>query len=344
MASLPAPTFDSIRKSIKARQFASVYLLHGEEGYYIDELIKEFEQVLPEGDREFNLYILHGAETDPSAVCDLCYRVPMMAEMQVVILKEAQSMRADQLKKLATYFAAPVETTLLVVASRGVVVKGKEIFDALRKGKGVALESKKVADWNIPALIGNIIRERGLNADQKALEMLRDFIGSDISRIYNEVSKLATVLPQGASVTPEIIERNIGVSREYNSFELVEALAQRDAERSFRILAYFRSNPKAVPLVLATATIFGFFSDLLAAYYSPDSSEQGIMNTLGLKSNFALRRIQTGMRNYKPVQVVEIITAIRRFDAMSKGVGSRQNEHQLFYDLVYHILTASGRL
>lgn len=145
-------------------------------------------------------------------------------------------------------------------------------------------------------------------------------------------------------VTPEVIERHIGISREFNTFELVDAVAARDGKRVFRILAYFRSNPKAVPLVLATASVFNFFADLLQAYYSPDRSDTGIMNELKLRNQFALRRIKTGMSRYTAVQVVEILSAIRQFDVRSKGVGSRQNEHQLFFDLMYHILSAPGRL
>ncbi len=344
MASTSAPTFEDIRKSIKNNRFSPVYLLHGEEGYYIDALVDTFAGALPDEDREFNLYILHGAETEPSAITDLCYRVPMMADRQIVIVKEAQAMRADQLNKLAAYVAEPVESTVLVIAYRGAQAKGKELLAAMRKCKGVVFESKKVTDYNAPALIGNYIRSKNLSADQKSLEMLRDFIGTDLSRLYNEIDKLAMLLPAGAAVTPEVIERNIGVSREYNSYELVDALAVKDAAKAFRILAYFRSNPKAAPLVLVTASVFNFFADLLTAYYTDDSSDSGLMSALGLRNNFALRRIRNGMSRYTPVKLVEIITAIRRFDAMSKGVASRQNEHQLFYDLIYHILTAPGRL
>ncbi len=204
-------------------------------------------------------------------------------------------------------------------------------------------DSKKIADWNIAAYISEYIRKKGLNADQKAVEMLHDFVGTDLSRLFNEVDKLASLLPPNASITPEAIERNIGVSREYNSFELVDAIAARDPRRVFRILAYFKSNPKAVPLVMATASIFNFFTDLLVAYYTPDRSDAGLMAALGCKP-FALKRIKLGMSRYNALQIVEIIGAIRDFDVKSKGVGSRQNEHELFHQLAYHILSAPGRV
>ena len=267
----------------------------------------------------------------------------MMADRQVVILKEAQAVRADKIAKLKNYIADPVATTVLVVCSRGAALKGKELFDAAKKGGAVVFESKKIAEWNIAAYIAEYIRKKNLNADQKSVEMLRDFVGTDLSRLFNEVDKLAALLPPNATVTPEVIERNIGVSREYNSFELVDAIAARDGRRVFRILDYFRSNPKAVPLVMATASIFNLFTDLLVAYYTPDRSDAGLMAALGCKQ-FALKRIKLGMSRYNALQIVEIIGAIRDFDVKSKGVGSRQNEHELFHQLAYHILSAPGRV
>lgn len=344
MAAVPAPTYESIVKSLSERRYAPVYLLHGEEGYYIDALAKRFEDILPDDEKTFNQYILHAPETEPSQLMDLCRRMPMMSERQVVILKEAQAIRADKLNKLHSYVADPAPSTILVICCRGAVAKGKDLLAALKKSGAVIFESKKVTDYNAPALIGNYIKSKDLSAGQKALEMLRDFIGTDLSRLFNEIDKLASLLPPRAEITPDVIERHIGVSREFNSFELVDAIAARDGAKAFRILAYFRSNPKAVPLVMATASVFNFFADLLQAYYSPDRSDTGIMNELKLRNQFALRRIKLGMSRYTAVQVVEILSAIRNFDVQSKGVGSRQNEHQLFFDLIYHILSAPGRL
>lgn len=343
MASTSTPTFDELRKSIAAGRYAPVYLLHGEEGYYIDRLLEEFDKILPSDEKEFNQYTLYATQTEPSAIIDICRRVPMMAQRQVVIVKEAQGARADAINRLAPYIASPVASTVLVVAFRGAQAKGKDLLAAVRNGGGVLFESKKITEYNAPAAIGNYLRSKGLTADPKSLEMLRDFIGTDLTRLHNEIDKLATLLPSGAAVTPEVIERNIGVSREYNSFELVDAIAARDGRRVFRILDYFRSNPKAVPLVMATASIFNLFTDLLVAYYTPDRSDAGLMAALGCKQ-FALKRIKLGMSRYNALQIVEIIGAIRDFDVKSKGVGSRQNEHELFHQLAYHILSAPGRV
>jgi DNA polymerase-3 subunit delta len=339
----PAVTYDSICRQLAAKQFAPVYLLHGDEGYYIDELVRRFENILSEEEREFNLHVLYAPEVEPGAVMDLCMQYPMMADRQVVILKEAQSVPADRINKLHRYVASPAETTILVICCRGAQARGKELLAAVR-AKGVNFESKKLSDYNAPAVIGAFIKAKGLKADPKALDMLIDYVGTDLSRLYNEIDKLMTALGAGATVTAEAVERNIGMSKDYNNFELVDALAVKDSGKVFRIADYFRSNPKNNPLVVSASTIFSFFADLLAAYYCADKSDNGIMAELKLRWPGQIKRYRAAMQRYNAFQVIEIIAAIRRYDAMSKGVGSRQSDHNLFHDLLFHILTAPGNI
>ena len=339
----PAVTYDSICRQLAAKQFAPVYLLHGDEGYYIDELVRRFENILSEEEREFNLHVLYAPEVEPGTVMDLCMQYPMMADRQVVILKEAQSVPADRINKLHRYVASPAETTILVICCRGAQARGKELLAAVR-AKGVNFESKKLSDYNAPAVIGAFIKAKGLKADPKALDMLIDYVGTDLSRLYNEIDKLMTALGAGATVTAEAVERNIGMSKDYNNFELVDALAVKDSGKVFRIADYFRSNPKNNPLVVSASTIFSFFADLLAAYYCADKSDDGIMAELKLRWPGQIKRYRAAMQRYNAFQVIEIIAAIRRYDAMSKGVGSRQSDHNLFHDLLFHILTAPGNI
>ncbi len=339
----PAVTYDSICRQLAAKQFAPVYLLHGDEGYYIDELVRRFENILSEEEREFNLHVLYAPEVEPGTVMDLCMQYPMMADRQVVILKEAQSVPADRINKLHRYVASPAETTILVICCRGAQARGKELLAAVR-AKGVNFESKKLSDYNAPAVIGAFIKAKGLKADPKALDMLIDYVGTDLSRLYNEIDKLMTALGAGATVTAEAVERNIGMSKDYNNFELVDALAVKDSGKVFRIADYFRSNPKNNPLVVSASTIFSFFADLLAAYYCADKSDNGIMAELKLRWPGQIKRYRAAMQRYNAFQVIEIIAAIRRYDAMSKGVGSRQSDHNLFHDLLFHILTAPGNI
>ena len=337
-------TFDSIRSDLSRRQYAPVYLLHGEEGYYIDALVDEFDKILGDDEKAFNQNTLYAPDVEPAAVSELCHRMPMMADRQVVILKEAQAVPAAKLNKLAAYAGSPSPTTILVICCRGAEAKAKDLIKAINSAKGVVFESKKLKDYQVPAAIAGYIKNKGLTAEQKSLEMLCEFIGNDLSRLHNEIDKLAGILGPGAAVTPEAIERNIGISKEYNTFELVDALAVKDAAKVFRIIAYFRSNPKSAPLVMVTTNVFNFFADLLVAYYSPDRGDSALMALFKLRHPLQLRRYREGMARYNPFQLIEIISAIRDFDTKSKGVGSRQNEHRLFHDLMYHILTAPGNI
>lgn len=335
------PTFTALRSQIKKRNLSPVYLLHGEEGYYIDELVKDFEEIIPEEERDFNLYTLYAPESGVETVMDICRQYPMMSEYQVVIVKEAQAIRADSLNKLHNYVSQPVPTTILVIVCRGAQAKGKELLAAVKKN-GVIFESKKLNERNILPAISDLIREKKLNVEDKALSMLRDYIGTDLSRLYNEIGKLALILGPGAMITPEAIERNIGVSKDYNNFELIDAIITRNAAKVFTIVEYFRNNPKNNPTVMTVSSIFNQFSNLLIYHYTKDKSQGGYMDALGLKNAWHLRGYETAARNYNVRQTIEIISAIREFDTKSKGVGSRQNEYDLLKDLAFHILTARG--
>lgn len=342
MAPLPQPTFESLRKQIRsASGLAPVYLIHGEEGYYIDELLKEFEALIPEEERDFNLYTLYAPDSGVETVMDVCRRYPMMAERQVVIVKEAQAVRADQLNKLYHYVEHPTETTVLVIACRGAAAKGRELLAAVKK-KGIIFESKRLSERNLLPAIFDLVKAKGLTIDPKSLEMLRDHIGTDMARLHNEIDKLALILGKGALVTPEAIERNIGVSKDYNNFELVDAIVARNAPKAFAIVEYFKANPKASPSVMTVASLFGLFSNLLVYQYTRDKTPSGYMDALGLKSQWALRRYEDASRNYTVRQTIDIISAIREFDARSKGVGSRWDEYSLLRDLVFRILTTAG--
>lgn len=343
MASAPAVTFDSIRESLSRRQYAPVYLLHGEEGYYIDALVDDFDRVIPSEEKDFNQYTLYAPETDMDKVIDICRRCPIMADRQVVILKEAQAVNAKSLSRLEPYVSNPTPSTILVICCRGSQFKGKELTSAV-KATGVVFESKKVNESGAAVLISRRLKEHKLNSDPKAVEMLRDYVGTDLSRLFNEIDKLATILPPGATVTPEAVEQNVGISKDFNNFELIDALANRDAAKTFRITSYFASNPKNNPTAMTTSLIFGLFSDLLICQFSPDKSDAALMNALGLKSPWPLKRLRTAMTRYNAFQTIEIISALRDFDRKSKGMGSRQNEYQLQRELMFHIINAQGRI
>lgn len=340
----PAATFEDIKMQLKKHQYAPIYILHGEEGFFIDELVKDFEAIVAPEERDFNLYILYGPQVEVGTVMDVCRRYPMMADYQVVILKEAQAMRSDELNQLMHYATHLSDTTILVVCCRGASIKAKDFVAATLAAGGVVFESKKLNDSRTASVISKFIKDRGLNIEPKGLAMLRDYVGSDLSRLYNEIAKLTVALGPNATVTPESIERNIGVSKDYNNFELLDAVARKDSPTVFKIMEYFRRNPKNNPTVMTSSQLFRFFSNLLIAWFTPDKSDNSLMGALGFKSAYALRSYRDGMRSYNAWQTIEIISAIRHFDAASKGIGSRADEYDLLRELMFRILNARGEI
>ena len=337
-------SFDSLCADLRARRPRPVMVFHGEEGYFADTLAALTEALVPEEDRDFGLTTVYAPQAEALSVVDMCRALPMMTERQVVIVKETQSVRADWVDKLAAYAAAPNPTTVLAVVARGEKLKARKFLKAVTDGGGIVFEGAKVREWDVPRLLADYIKSKGLSVDRKALEMLQDYVGTDLARLYNEVDKLGMILGRGAMITPESVERNVGVSKEYNSFELVDALAMKDASRVFRITDYAAANPKSMPYMLIASTVFAFFSDMLVGYYVPDKSEEGLGREWKIASKIQLRRLREGTRRYNAFQVIECLHAIRQFDAMSKGSGSRQDPYRLLHDLMYRLLTAPGRL
>lgn len=337
----PQPTFKDIRQQLRAGTPAPIYVLHGEEAYYVDELVKDFEALVPDDEKDFNLYVLYAPQVEPDAVIDACLRYPMMAERQVVILKEVQSAarKADFLNAMAEYAKRPNPQTVLVVVGRGAVLSGATFMNAVRGSKGVIFNSAKLWESQIGPKIDELAAEAGLSVDAKARAMLIDHVGVDLSRIVNEVRKLTLVLPKGASITPQVVEKLIGVSKDYNNFELTDALARRDAAKCYRIVEYFRRNPKANPSIVTGATIFNFFAKLLLAFYAPERTEPGIAGAIGSRPGSPeMRKIMGAMRMYNARQAINAISACRRFDARAKGIGSRMDEYDLLRELIFVIL------
>lgn len=336
--------YDELVRQINAGNLAPIYLLHGEEGYFIDELLKRFEAVIPEGDRDFNLYTLYAPETSSDTIMDACRRYPMMSSRQMVIVKEAQAVTAAQLNRLHLYAKQPSATTVLVIACRGEKCNAKELMKGIANCRGEIFESVPLKDNAVGPAIGKYIKDKGLNIDSKGLVMLRDFVGSDLSRIYNEIDKLTVALPAGASVTPEVIEKHIGISKDYNNFELVGALANKDFKKAFTIVNYFRSDAKKNPFVVTISTVWTYFSNLLVLLYTKDKSDAGLCAAIGRKGAWLPPDYKIGMKNYNAWMLIEILRAIREADCRSKGVNSRMDPYDLLNDLVFRILTASGRI
>lgn len=341
----PALNFSTLLRQIKKgslSDLATVYLLHGEEGFFTDRLAEALIEHIPEADRDFNLTVLYGPQTNAASIHEACARFPMMSSRQMVVVRELQSMRATELDKLEPYLLNPSPHTVLVLIFRGEKAKGRTFLAAVRKSGAVAFESAKLK--SAAEAVTAMVRDRGMAIDAKGLAMLADHVGTDLSRIDNEVNKLAVALGPGASITPEAVERYVGISKDFNNFELVEALADRNLAKAFAIVDRFTADPKNHPVPPIVATIFGFFQNLTIYLFLADKTPANAAAALGLKFASGVQRFERGSRQYNAFQTLEIISAIRLMDAQSKGYGSRQDPYALLHDLVYRILAARGQL
>lgn len=330
---------DDILKELRAKQYRPIYYLMGEESYYID-LIADYitDNVLSETEKEFNLTVVYGADVDIATVINAAKRYPMMSEYQVVIVKEAQAIR--NMEELSFYLQKPLNSTILVICHKhGTLDKRKKLVAEVEK-VGILFESKKIKDSQLPAFINSYMKRKGIDMEPKASAMLADFVGTDLSRLTGELEKLIITLPAGQKrVTPEQIEKNIGISKDYNNFELRSALVEKDILKANKIIKYFEENPKTNPIQMTLSLLFNFYSNLMLSYYSPEKTEQGIASWLGLKSPWAARDYLTAMRRYNGVKTMQIIGEIRYADAKSKGVGnSSLNDGALLRELVFKIL------
>ncbi len=332
-------TCDDILKELRAKQYRPIYYLMGEESYYIDVIADYMaDHILSDSEKEFNLTVVYGADTDIVSIINAAKRYPMMAEHQVIIVKEAQNIR--NMDELFYYLQKPQPSTILVICHKhGVIDRRKKLATEIEK-KGILFESKKVKESQLPAFIGTYMKRKGIDMEPKATAMLADFVGTDLSRLSGELDKLTLILPKNQTrVTPELIEHNIGISKDYNNFELRSALVEKDVLKANKIIKYFEENPKTNPIQMTLSLLFGFFSNLMLAYYAPEKTEQGIAAFLGLKSPWQSREYMIAMRRYSGVKTMEIIGEIRYADAMSKGVGnSSLSNAEILKELIFKIL------
>lgn len=276
-------TYDSILAELKKGVYHSVYYLMGEESYFTDRLVDYISKnVLSDIEQEFNLTVFYGLDTDIDTVISAARRYPMMAEHQVIIVKEAQMIK--NIDALINYLRVPQPSTLLVFAHKnGSLDKRKKVAVELERC-GVVLDSKKVNDNQLPQFINNYMREKGLVADNKAVLMLAESVGADLSRMAGEIDKLSILKGEGsANITPDMIEEHIGISKEYNNFELQNAIVNKDIYKANRIINYFAQNQKKNPIQMTLPLLFSFFSNLMMAYYAPDKSERGVSEFLGIR-------------------------------------------------------------
>lgn len=309
-----------IVNEIKQGNIKPIYFLMGEEPYYIDKLTEYIENnILTEEEKGFNQMVLYGKDVSIEDVISNAKRYPMMADRQVVIVKEAQEL-SRTIEKLESYAENPQTTTVLVFAYKYKTLdKRKKVTKMLEKA-GVVFESKKMYDNQVGDWIKRILSSKNYGIEPKAAAMLVEFLGTDLSKISNELDKLMIILPKGSTITPKVIEDNIGISKDYNVFELRKAIGERDQLKAYKIADYFSQNPKDNPLVMTTGLVFGFFSQLLQYHGLKDKNPSNVAKLLKINPYF-VKDYDIAVRNYPMKKVSAIVATLRDIDVKSKGVG-----------------------
>ena len=341
MAEAKNVSFDSIMSDLKACKFLPVYYLMGDESYYID-LISDYiaEHVLQPEERDFNQTILFGSDVTASQIVDTARRYPMMSEYQVVIVKEAQNIKNTE--ALEKYFKAPMASTVLVMCHKNGSIDGRkrEYVKAIQ-GAGVLFESKKLKDKDLPPFIENYLKRKNVSIDPKSTQIIADSIGADLSRLTSELDKVILSLPEkDRRVTPQVVEEQIGVSKDFNGFELRDAIVNRNIFKANQIVKYFDDNPKAGSIYSFLPMLFNYFQNLMIAYYAPNNkSQEGVAEWLELRNSWAAKDYMNGMRNYSAMKVMQINGKIREIDAKSKGLDNPNTPPgELMKELIFYIL------
>ena len=333
-------TYEQILSQLKKKQYQPVYFLHGTEPYYIDAIADYIEDhALSESEQAFNQTILYGKEVDHKTVVDAARRYPMMAPHQVVILKEAQEMRS--LKDLQSYVEHPSETTILVICHKHKKFRLNTKLGKALKSKAVVFESKAPYDNQMPDWIASYLSRNKLKITPQAAALIAEYLGTQLSKVANELDKLAINLPSGTEITPKHIEENIGISKDYNVFELQKALGQRDVLKANRIVQYFASNPRKNPLPVVIGSLYNYFSKIYLLHFLGQKSEREILDGMKLRSAFFLKEYRHAAKNFNRARTEHVIGLLKEFDLKSKGVEFNnvgKPEGDLLKELVWRIL------
>lgn len=314
-------SYESVMRDLVAQKYMPIYLLMGEEPYFIDKISSYIEEnALQPEEKDFNQIVVYGADVTAAQVVDMAREFPLMASRRVVIVKEAQGMKnTDGLDK---YIASPVPSTILVLCYKG--GKAERGVLAKAKGNGVVFESKKKKDYELSEFVESYAKMQNASVEHKASAMIAEHVGSDLSRLTSEIDKVLITLPKNnRRITPEIVEEQIGISKDFNVYELKNAIIEKNIFKANQIMKYFDNNPKAGSLYAVVPLLFNYFQNLMVAFYAPErNNEYSLAAFLGLNYHWAAKDYISGMQNYTAVKTMQIIHMIKNIDARSKGLGS----------------------
>lgn len=329
--------FEEIMSELKSGTYRSVYLLGGEEAYYIDAITQYIStHALAESERDFNQTIVYGADSDVGSIVDRAKQYPMMSERQVVIVKEAQNLK--QVDQLEGYMKNPVGSTILVLAYKNKKPDARKAWVKQAKKNGVFFESKKLYDNQVPQWVKSYLLNHGYSIEPRAMQLVADYLGADLNKITNELDKLMLNADRGEPITTDTVQENIGISKDFNFFELQKAIGQRNPLKAQQIAYHFAQNSKEHPLVVTLGILATFFSKTLCYYFTKDKSEKSLASVMKV-SPFFVKDYLEAARNYPAPKIVANIALLREYDMKSKGVGNvSTSDGELLKELVFKLM------
>ncbi len=331
--------YSDVIKELKSKIYHPIYFLEGDEAYFIDSISNFIEQkVLTESEKSFNQFILYGKDTSVNQINDYVRGYPMMGTYQVVIVKEAQNIKVDEWELLLPYFDKPLKSTILVLCHKHKKLDKRKKFIKTIVDRSVFVTADKIYDSKLPQWIVNFIKEEGFKINEPAATLMAEFVGNDLNRIATEVEKLLINIPKEKTIDIDDISKNIGLSREYNSFELNRAIAYRDVLKANRIIKYFASNPKNNPAVLVIGTLFAYFQKVYVAHSFGARDKNTVASAIGINPFFADEYL-VAMRNYPPKKTEIVLQTIGEYEMKFKGVNSAYATHdELMKEMIFKIL------
>ena len=329
--------FNKIIQSIKAKEFKPVYFLHGEEPYFIDAISDAIiENSLEEGERDFNQAVVYGKDSEVISIISQAKEYPMMAQRRLVVIREAQDLK--KIEELAAYLEEPNESTVFVINYKYKKFDSrKKVFKAAKKN-GIVYQSDKIKEYNLSGWINSFVKDRGYNITPKASELLVEFLGDSLSKIINEFNKLEILVEKGTTINEVHIEENIGISKDYNVFELVNAIAIRDVSKANVIVNYFDHNPKAGSIIMVIANIFKLHSQMMKVHFLSNKSKENIASSLKMHP-FVAQKMLNSIKIYNPKKIAANISTLHEYDLKSKGVDNPSSTPgQLMTELIYKLM------
>lgn len=330
-------TFEEILSNLQKKIYHPIYFLMGEETYFIDKISDYIsDHVLTDAEKGFNQTILYGKDVESHTIIANARRFPMMSNYQVIIIREAQNIK--KIEELESYVKNPLNSTILVINYKYKTIDKRKTFAKLIDQKGILFEAKKIYDNQLPAWIIAYLKNHNYSIMPQAAAMLSEYLGTDLGKVVNELDKLIITLPAGSKISPDHIEKNIGISKEFNVYELQNALGERDLLKANRIINYFGANPSANPMPVVITSLFSYFSKILNYHFLDDKSQNNVASVLQVHP-FFVKTYVAAAKNYNIRKLVEIISILREFDMKSKGSGNvSASPADLQREMIYRIL------